>query len=316
MADPAALGLVGDVGGTNARFALASRTSDDEASVGEPRTWPTRDLHDLPGIWRALSGSDQPPAFACVAVAAPVSGPSVRLTNAAVTLDIHTLQSSRARLVNDLEAAAAGVRAVSAADRRLLVEGTRDPARPAVVVGLGTGLGVALCLPDGTVLGGEGGHAPFAPANAVLADFSEALSAARNRPTEWEDLLCGRGLGRVVAWYRDDRALALSADLPALEALAVNASQGPSPLVPEAAIEAWVGAVADVCRGVALTVRAGAVHICGGVAAHLSSALARPIFAQRFRAPGPVSHVLADVPVELVTDQMLALRGCLALIER
>ena len=84
----------------------------------------------------------------------------------------------------------------------------------------------------------------------------------------------------------------------------------------DAAMEAWVGALADICRGLALTVRAGAVSICGGVAGHVREALERPIFEARFRAPGPVNHVLDEVPVELVLDTMLALRGCVALARR
>jgi len=304
-----ALGLVGDVGGTNARFAVAGH------ALHEARTWATRDLEDLSRVWKELSGSSSPPAFACVAVAAPVDGPSVTLTNAAVTLDVRSLGAPSARLVNDLEAAAAGIQAVGPDNRVALVAGRADGRRPAVVVGLGTGLGVALALPGGGVVSGEGGHAPFAAACAELADFAEAFSAQWERPTEWEDVLCGRGLGRVVAWFQGDRSTALGDDLDRLEALAVAASAG-GESVPDVAVDAWVGSVADVCRGLALTVRAGAVHICGGVAGHLGTALARPIFAPRFRAPGPVNHVLDGVPVDLITDGQLALRGCLALAKR
>jgi len=297
-------GLVGDVGGTNARFALAGQ------KLGETRTWPTRALGDLTTVWTALSGSTSPPDFACVAVAAPVSGPSVRLTNADITLDVRTLGSPSARIVNDLEAAAAGIPHAPSDSFRHLVAGEPVTGRPQVIVGLGTGLGVAFVLPEGGIISGEGGHGPFAAACPELADFAEAFAASRDRPTEWEDVLCGRGLGRTVAWFQGDRSIALGTDLARLEALAVTASQGGAC---NEAIDAWVGAVADVCRGLALTVRAGAVHICGGVAGHLGEALERPLFTPRFRAPGPVRHVLDGVPVRLITDDQLALRGCLAL---
>ncbi len=297
-------GLVGDVGGTNARFAIAGH------ALGEARTWPTQALGDLNEVWTELSGSTSPPDFACVAVAAPVSGPSVRLTNADVTLDVRTLGIRSAQLVNDLEAAAAGIPFAPAASCHPLVQGEAVPHRPQVVMGLGTGLGVAFVLPGGGIVSGEGGHAPFAPACPELADFTEAFSATHSRPTEWEDVLCGRGLDRTVAWFQGERDIALGSDLVRLEAIAVSASQGDAC---NRATDAWVGAVADLCRGLALTVSASAVHICGGVAGHLGDALRRRLFAPRFRAPGPVSHILDGVPVYLITDDQLALRGCMAL---
>lgn len=302
------VGLVGDVGGTNARFALA-----DLESVRVARTWPTRDVPPLPEVYRALAArvpnAPAAPQFACLAVAAPVQGPSVTLTNADVTFDVRTLGTPHARLANDLEAAAAGIPEVPPEACHRIVDGRGHAHRPMVVVGLGTGLGVAIRLPSGLLISGEGGHAPFAPGNADLAELSLALSDAHARPVEWEDLLCGRGFGRIVAWCRGDRAAAVGTDIALLEQTAASACLASD----AAAYTLFGGGVADLVRGLALTVYAGSVVLCGGVAGHLRPAFERPVFAKRFRAPGPVSHVLDDVSVQVVTDESLALRGCIRL---
>ena len=130
------LGLVGDVGGTNGRFALV-----DLKEVRQTHTWPTAQLPSLPAIAHHFGFHDRKPDFACIAVAAPVNGPAVTLTNARVRLDVGTLDVPRARLANDLEAAAAGVVDVPDSLRDVVVPGVRHPERPTLVVGLGTGLG-------------------------------------------------------------------------------------------------------------------------------------------------------------------------------
>jgi glucokinase len=300
----APLGLVGDVGGTNARFGVA-----DASGILRTQTWPTAGLPSLREIADALGLHAPLPAFACVAVAAPVSGPAVTLTNAHTTVDVRTLGTPGARLANDLEAAAAGIVDVPAADRTRLVEGAEDSSRPTVVVGLGTGLGVAIRLPDGSLVAGEGGHAPFATTHPVSSALSLELARALGRPVEWEDLLCGRGFGRLVAYTRGNRPLACSTDFAQLEALAhTTAGEEDSE-----AHRLFAEATADLLRGLALTVRAGAVYLCGGVAGHLLHALRTPAFQERFRSPGPVSHVLDHVPVTVLTDDALALRGCIRL---
>ena len=302
------IGLVGDVGGTNARFALAA-----DGVVGVSQTWKTGRVPALPHVYTtlagALPGAPGRPDYACIAVAAPVDGPSVTLTNADLTLDVRTLGIPRARLANDLEAAAAGVPDVPAHLQHPLVPGPGHPQRPMVVVGMGTGLGVAIRLASGDLISGEGGHAQFAPSTPQLAQLVDALGASLERPVEWEDLLCGRGFGRILAWCRHNRALAVSSDFSALEATARGAAMAQD----SEAYDLIVGAVADLLRGLALTVCAGSVVLCGGVAGHLREAFMRPIFAARFRAPGPVSHVLNGVGVTLLTDDALALRGCVRL---
>ena len=301
------LGLVGDVGGTNGRFALV-----DLDEVRATHTWPTATLPGLPTIAKHFDFGGVGPDFACIAVAAPVSGPAVTLTNANVRLDVASLGIRHARLANDLEAAAAGVEDVPESLRHHVVAGARDPERPSLVVGLGTGLGVAVRLPDGQVLSGEGGHALLAPQDAVTIELTRCLAESLGRAVEWEDVLCGRGFGRFVAWTRGASELAVSRDFEALEQQAASATAEPG----SEAHHLFAGAVADFIRGLAFTLRAGGVYLCGGVSGHLRQAFRLPVFRARLRADGPVSHVLSDLPVTVLTDDRLALRGCIRLSRR
>ena len=301
------LGLVGDVGGTNGRFALV-----DLEGVRKTHTWPTDQLPSLPAIAHHFGFRDRKPDFACIAVAAPVNGQTVTLTNANVRLDVGTLEVPRARLANDLEAAAAGVVDVPGSLRDVVVAGEHHPERPSLVVGLGTGLGVAIRMPDGQVISGEGGHAAYAPGRPTTMQLAMELSAQLGRPAEWEDVLCGRGFGRFVAWTRGQKRLAVSREFGALEALAHATTAEPD----SEAHALFAEAVADFIRGLAFTVRAGEIFLCGGVSGHLRHLFHSDGFRSRLLVRGPVSHVLDGVPVTVVTDDQLALRGCIRLSQR
>lgn len=305
-------GLVGDVGGTNGRFALV-----EGGEITKTQHWPTAELPCLSDVWTGLGGEALPDRV-CVAVAAPVKGPRVRLTNAQNVVDVTVLDVARSRLVNDLEAAAAGLDRCDPQHHHTLIAGTKKPERPRLVVGLGTGMGVAIQLPDGTVLPGEGGHAPLSAADPEVRDVALRVGSALGRPVEWEDLLCGRGLGRLMlaSMLQEGLIDGISdsdlADSGALDGFAARASTSAHP----AAVRArrWHAAtLGDALRGLALIVAAGEVALCGGVSGHLHQALAGPTLAAHFHAPGPVSHVLTDVPVVLCSDPSLALQGCVAL---
>lgn len=171
------------------------------------------------------------------------------------------------------------------------------------MVGVGTGIGSALVLPDGQILAGEGGHAPLAPTTPALCRMVMALQDTLARPVEWEDLLSGRGLGRFRLWANGDESTAIHGDKATLEHFASTLSNA-------AADALFAHVLADYIRGAALFCRAGRVVVFGGVANALRPALATTAFGSHIRCPGPVSAVLQHVPVDLLTDDDIALRGC------
>lgn len=160
------LALVGDIGGTNARFALWKNQQLESIQV-----LPTAD-HASPeeAIGVYLGGLGLKPGdigSVCLSVAGPVSGDEFKFTNNHWRLSrkafCQTLQVDQLMLVNDFSAMALGMTRLQPDEFRVVCAGTPEPLRPAVVIGPGTGLGV------GTLLDlGEGRFAAL-PGRAVTS---------------------------------------------------------------------------------------------------------------------------------------------------
>src|SRR5215510_13019307 len=188
--------LVGDIGGTNTRFAIA-----------EPGKYP-RDVRKLPaaqypGLVEAaedyLSGA---PIMeeAVLAVAGPVLGDEVRFSNSAWRFSIEDVRRQlglrKLIVINDLVAQALSFAALQPDEISSLKSGTRNPAQPSVVIGPGTGLGVAFLLNNaGTYVGlpSEAGHATFAPKDRLQAEILSRLQDQYGHVSV-ERLLSGSGL--------------------------------------------------------------------------------------------------------------------------
>ena len=161
------LTLLADIGGTKSRFALAN-------SAGRPERILIMDndtVADLDGaVSRYLDETGARPRAATLAIAGPIDGEEVALTNRAWRFRRGELAKrfgwSQLRIVNDFEAIAWALRNLAPNETRPL--GPPLPPREGVraVLGPGTGLGVAALLPAGGhwhVVASEGGHASFGP---------------------------------------------------------------------------------------------------------------------------------------------------------
>ena len=159
------LALVGDIGGTNARFALWKNQQLESIQV-----LATADhASPIDAISLYLSGLGLAPGSigsVCLSVAGPVSGDEFKFTNNHWRLGrkefCEILQVDQLLLVNDFSAMALGMTRLQPGEFRVVCEGTPEPLRPAVVIGPGTGLGVGTLLDLGqgrfAALPGEGGH--------------------------------------------------------------------------------------------------------------------------------------------------------------
>src|SRR5215475_9379137 len=170
--------LVGDIGGTNARFAIA-----------EPGKYP-HDVRKLPAAQYPslveaavdyLSGAP-PVEEAVLAVAGPVLGDEVRFSNSPWRFSIDDVRQRLALrklvVINDLVAQALSFAALRPDEIGSVKSGIRDPTQPALVIGPGTGLGVAFLLNNaGTLVGlpSEAGHATFAPMDRLQAEILSRL---------------------------------------------------------------------------------------------------------------------------------------------
>ncbi len=296
-----------------------------DGQLAHVRKWPTADSRGLGAAVsryrRELEQAGEEPRWdaGAVAVAGPVEGERAGLTNVpgwgACVDDI----AAPGVLLNDLAAVAWALDDLAGGDLLHLCGPPPSRGAPAVVLGIGTGLGEALRI-GRVVVPGEGGHADFAPPgpehDALLAWLRERLPT---RQVIWEHVLSGPGLGRLLGY-------AATRVEPVEEvARALAAADGPSPqsLVTEhrddcpacgLALRLFVEAAAAETANQGLRVLAtGGVYLCGGVAQLLADVLSNGHFAACMLDPeANMAHLRARLPVRLVVHPDPALVGTAA----
>lgn len=316
--------LVGDIGGTSTRLALASIAPDGAITLSDEHHYPSASAPDLDTLLRGWLARGAPPVSeASLAVAGPVVGNRCQTTNLPWHLDGDALAAATGlgsvRLLNDFAAAAWGTLAVSDAVRVSLQAGRFDPTAPRVVIGAGTGLGEALVVfgDDGPrVLPGEGGHTGFAPRDErddrLLAWMRRSLGGR----VSVERVVSGLGLGDTYRFLRDEEGLAESPIVRArLEredpgaVIGACAVDGSDPLC-AATLDLFLGAYGAAAGDVAIQMLAyGGVYLAGGIAAKVLPKLAQGGFMGAFCDKGRMRPIAEAVPVWVVTDGALGLRG-------
>jgi glucokinase len=315
--------LVGDVGGTYARFALArnGRLLDapqraERAAFADLATACRAHLSEHSGGLR-IDG-------AAIAAAGRVQGGRIAMTNADWSVDPATLAAElglrerRVLVLNDFGALAWSLPSL-AADELLPVPGggaaragrgapLADPGGHRVVLGPGSGLGVAALLRTAQgwqPLATEGGHASAAPETA-LEQAAVALAAARFGRTSWERLLSGPGL----ALLHEAACLQASVAAPAGGAAATleGCTRGDEPAL--RAARCFVELLGAFAGDLALLFDAtGGVVIGGGIVPRIAAVLPLDGLRTRFEAKGRFSSWLETVPVGVLASPFAALRG-------
>lgn len=308
MVDAAAMAgaaLLGDIGGTNARFALSRG--------GRICARETLAVADYPGVEDALAaalerlGAPRVSALR-LAVAGVVAGGRARLTNGAWRFDAAALArrvgAASAELCNDAQAAALGLPRLAPEDSRPLGgPGALDFAAPAALVSVGTGLGVSLLPPGGGALATEAGHIGLPAADAGEARILARLRERFGRVSA-ETVLSGAGLCALCA--------ALGCAAPRTpEAAIADALAGRAPAA--AALERFCAFLGAVAGDLALAFGAwGGVAIAGGVPRRFAAFLRASPFRARFEAKGRFAGRMRRVPTVLVARDDLALLGLAA----
>jgi len=301
--------LIGDIGGTQARFALA-----EAGGFGEVVALRVCEHATPVGALRAALARLDPARFggarrAILAIAGPIEGDEARLTNGAwhfrASALAATLGFTAVRLVNDLEAMAWSLPALGAGDVETWQEGHALPGAPMAVVAPGTGLGVAGFLPGHGAFATEAGHAGFAPRDATEAALLEALRA-RQGAVCVEDLLSGIGLVTL----HDALAELRGAALPRRDGAEIEAAARSGCGVAREAIALFWRGLGGFCGDVALTLGArGGVFLAGGVAGALAAHAQRAEFLERFQDRPRMRAYLARVPVRRIIHPQPGLLG-------
>lgn len=299
-------GLVADIGGTNARFALADvRTGQ----LSDELTLPTGagTLADLVADYLAQVGADGVEA-ACFACAGPITGDSCSLTNADLEFSIEQTRSELGLdtllVVNDFAAAARSIPELGAGQLFQVGEVGPDLERGAIAVGPGTGLGVATILPDGAawrVLPGEGGHVALA---GLHEEELEVVRALRRRSgyASAEMVLSGPGLTRLYESLLEVRGEAPLASEELRPDLIVERARAETDGTSVAALSMFCELLATVAANAALTTGAtGGVFLAGGIVKRFPEFLASSGFRERFVWHPHAGRYLEQVATLIVT---------------
>jgi glucokinase len=316
MADPV---LIADIGGTNARFALLEGTARGPLHRVK--------LDGFAGAAEAIAGflareaPGRPPRAAVLAVAGPVSGNRVRLTNRGWLVDgaeiAAALGIGRVQVVNDFAALAWSLPELAGADLLALGGGAPEPgvepSAPMAVLGPGTGLGIGGFLPPDRVLVTEGGHASLAAHDAREAAVIERLRT-RFGHVSAERVLSGQGIENLHAALAEIGGLVV----PQRSAAEITAAglAGECPLCREV-LEVFCAILGGVAGDLALLYGArGGVFVAGGICPRFPEFLAASAFRARFEAKGRFRDWLAPVPAWLVLRLDAAMLGLAALARR
>lgn len=266
-------------------------------------------------IRRYLDETGLSPRAAVLAVAGPVAGDEIRLTNRDWRFSCERLAAcfgfERIHAINDFEALAHALPALRPDEARPLGRVAAPCPGPKAVLGPGTGLGVAALVPHGKewiALASEGGHASFGPAAADERIVFQRLATEAELITA-ETVISGPGLERIY------RALNPFGVPLVARTIVAQARAGASDA--RATIDLFVRLLGRFAGDVALTLKAtGGVYIAGGVAQKLGSLFDVAIFRAAFENHPPYQELLGAIPTSLMVCPEPGLIGCAALAGR
>ena len=317
MSEPAT-GLIADIGATNTRFALV-----EGGAIARARAFASDDFASLAGAIDAYLAAETPPrrpSRAVLAVAAPVTGDQVTLTNHPWTFSIDATRRhfglAELRVINDFVANAIAVPHLTQADRAQIGGGAAVAGAPIGLIGPGSGLGVSMLIPNGETfipLQGEGGHVTMAPADAREAAVLDRMRARFDHVSA-ERLLSGPGL---VNLYNALCELAGEPAAPLTAAQITDAGiERDYPRAREAR-DMFCAMLGTVAGNLALTIGAhGGIYIAGGIVPKLGQAFAQSGFRARFEAKGRFHGFMAAIPTYVITHPEPALLGAAKLLEQ
>lgn len=307
--------LIGDIGGTNARFAILVDTYAD------PKEFPVIQTADYETIDEAiqqgvLDKTSLQPRSAVLAVAGPLREDEVDLTNSPWIVRpkkmIEEFGFHDVVLINDFEAQALATTSVE--DRYLEQVGGGEVRQAAsrVVLGPGTGLGVAGLLHARHTwfpVPGEGGHMDIGPRSARDFELFPHYERIDGR-VSGEQLLCGRGLMNIYrAVCKADGREAKAASPAEVTSTGLN---GMDPAAVET-LELFCTYLGRVAGDLALVFMArGGVYLSGGIAQIVLPVLRHPGFREAFEDKAPHDEIMKRIPTFVVTHPLAALSGLAA----
>jgi glucokinase len=307
--------LIGDIGGTNARFALIE---DAGAEIRRLPTVHTADFLTIDDAIQAtvIEGESAAPKSAILALAGPIAGERVPLTNCDWVVEP---RNSVARfgledmiLLNDFEAQSLALPGLTAADLDPVGGGTMAADRPRVVLGPGTGLGVGALVPArGTwvPVPGEGGHIDLGPVTERDFAIWPNIERVEGRVTA-ETLLCGPGMLRLYhAVCTSDGAAPRQT---AQEGVTAAGLAGTDERAAET-LKLFATYLGRVAGDLALIFMAyGGVYLAGGISSQIAPVLHSGAFRDAFEFKTPHAGIMKRIATAIVVKKDAPLSGIAA----
>jgi glucokinase len=305
---------VADIGGTNARFALADLATLELSEIEQVRCANHANLADALQVYAGRL--PMLPGRAAIAVAGPVTGTEIKLTNSAWSFSdaelCRKVGLKHVHVLNDFEALALSLPHLKRGELQQI--GGEAPVEDAakVVLGAGTGMGVAGLVRSGerwVALPGEGGHVSLGARDEQHLALLERIRKGRDHLSA-ERVLSGPGLAVLY------QAVAASHGLQAPELepndVLVKGSSGEDEIAVEALdlFVTWLGRFAG--DAALLFGARGGVYLGGGIAPKILGKLSTGEFREAFEDKGRMGAYLTPIPVYVITAEFATLKGAAA----
>ncbi len=314
--------IYGDIGGTKT-ILQSAEIRDGEIHQQFTQRYDSAAFVTFSALLRDFlnrTGTASHPAAACFAIAGPIVAQQTKVTNLPWQISSTGISAEfsipAVKLINDFEAAALAIESLSPNDLVTLQSGQVHAQAMRVVLGAGTGMGVAW-LPwlEGRyfALPTEAGHMDFAPANELQTHLFKALHHQFGHVSV-ERLLSGSGLTNIFNFLQMNAAIAsdlapifLEEDSGATITALAQTRKHPIAIKSldlfSEIYGAYAGnlALAGLCRG--------GVYIAGGIAPRIINLLSLGGFMRAFRDKGRFSALMHEIPVHVITNYEISLLG-------
>jgi len=323
--------VVADIGGTNARFGLVTGVAGQQSSAGaagyvieSQKTFPSSECAGIEEAYNRyiesvdLSGYGGLKSLggACLAVAGPVAGNDIKLTNLNWQFKIDEVKASlgldKLSIINDFAAYAYAIQYISESHLSIINPGEAIEDNPIAVVGPGTGFGVAALVRQNrqtNVMSTEAGHMSLAANTPLQAAIKEQLTRKYSLVSV-ERVFSGPGLRHLYHAYA-----AVEGTVPRnyrTAEISQHALDGTDEMCQRtlSLFCSWLGSVTGDLA-LALGARGG-IFLGGGILPRIADFLIKSDFQKSFKAKDQMSHYLENIPVKLVTEGNSALFGAAA----
>ncbi len=305
--------LVADIGGTNARFAIARTAGNESIVLTDFEKFTANDFNSFDETMNQfVEKIGHRPSLAVLAVAGPINDGEVKFTNRSWRLRTNEIKEkckiSEVCLMNDFTAMAYSVTRVSNDSFIELKSGKAEPNAPILVAGPGTGFGSCLLVGQDdkrTAIACEGGHSLFAPRTPLQHDVNRVLQMSN--PNVSVERICGGGnLDELVAAMAEVHGIEVPELTP--QGIIENALEGDIFCRDLCQLRADV--IVTSLANMALVGGArGGVVLSGGVARHLANFLSERETIANFDAVWPQGNFLQNIPVRLLVNPLAPLIG-------